>query len=121
MLSRKHVGNSDDYFNKNFSDYVAGFQSKGNLDMIKTALYCNFIIMYNTVLRIFPLQGNRGSVSKNFTSLPLPALTAFASLSKISTIRPMWLSLTSSRFQTHFEEKKIMMFECRWGQETAMF
>ena len=33
VLSRKHVGNSYDYFDKNFSDYVAGFQSKGNLDI----------------------------------------------------------------------------------------
>ena len=57
VLSRKHVGNSNDYFDKNFSDYVAGFQSKGKLVIIKTAFYCDCVIMYNTVLSFFSTSG----------------------------------------------------------------
>jgi len=31
MLKRKYVGNVPDYFNKNFADYKAGFESRGEL------------------------------------------------------------------------------------------
>ena len=31
MVKRKQVGNPKTYFDKNFADYEAGFESKGNI------------------------------------------------------------------------------------------
>ena len=45
MLRRKHVGNPVDYFDKNFADYKAGFQSKGKYS-IKCQLFA--ILKYET-------------------------------------------------------------------------
>ena len=90
MLSRKQVGNPDDYFDKNFEEYRAGFESRGR-NTSKLSGY------YGRRFDFFP-QANPGLVWKSFTSLPLPEATAFTSPSKTSTTRLIWLSMISFRF-----------------------